>query len=38
VENDVEEVVANRPGYDIVRKYKGVPAEIATKTDPRAHK
>jgi hypothetical protein len=30
--------LANRPGYDIVRKYKGVPAEIATKTDPRADK
>ena len=32
---DVEEVVENRSGYDIVRKYKGVPAEIAQKTDPR---
>ena len=33
---DVEEVVENRSGYDIVRKYKGVPAEIAQKTDPRS--
>jgi hypothetical protein len=32
---DVEQVVANRSGYDIVRKYKGVPADIAQKTDPR---
>ena len=33
---DVEEVVENRDGYDVVRKYKGVPAEIARKTDPRS--
>jgi hypothetical protein len=33
---DVEEVVDNRPGYDVVRKAKGVPAEIAQKTDPRS--
>ena len=33
---DVEEVVEERPGYDIVRKYKGTPAEIAQKTDPRS--
>jgi hypothetical protein len=33
---DVEEVVESRPGYDIVRKYKGTPAEIAQKTDPRS--
>jgi hypothetical protein len=32
---DVEKVVANRPGYDVVRKYKGITAEIAQKTDPR---
>lgn len=32
---DVEKVVASNPGYDVVRKYKGVPAEIAQKTDPR---
>ena len=33
---DVEEVVENRSGYDVVRKYKGAPAEIAQKTDPRS--
>jgi hypothetical protein len=33
---DVEEVVEERSGYDIVRKYKGTPAEIAQKTDPRS--
>lgn len=32
---DVEELVASRPGYDVVRKREGVPAEIAQKTDPR---
>jgi hypothetical protein len=32
---DVEEVVEAHPGYDVVRKYTGVPAEIAQKTDPR---
>jgi hypothetical protein len=32
---DVEEVVANHSRYDIVRKNKGVPAEIAQETDPR---
>lgn len=33
---DVEEVVDNRSGYDVVRKTKGVPAQIAQKTDPRS--
>ena len=33
---DVEEVVETRAGYDVVRKYKGAPAEIARKTDPRS--
>jgi hypothetical protein len=33
---DVEEVVENHDGYDVVRKYKGAPAEIARKTDPRS--
>jgi hypothetical protein len=33
---DVEEVFANRSGYDVVRKYKGPPREIAEKTDPRS--
>jgi hypothetical protein len=32
---DVEQVVASHSGYEIVRKYKGIPAEIAEKTDPR---
>jgi hypothetical protein len=36
IEPDVEEVVENRSGYDVVRKFKGVPAEIAQKTDPRS--
>jgi hypothetical protein len=33
---DVEEVVESRPGYEIVRKFKGAPAEIAQQTDPRS--
>jgi hypothetical protein len=33
---DIEMVVAKRSGYDVVRKYKGVPREIAEKTDPRS--
>jgi hypothetical protein len=33
---DVESVVARLQGYDIVRKNKGVPAQIAEQTDPRA--
>ncbi len=33
---DVEEVVASHSRYDVVRKFKGVPAEIAQKTDPRS--
>jgi hypothetical protein len=33
---DVEEVVEQRRGYDVVRKFAGVPTEIAQKTDPRA--
>jgi hypothetical protein len=32
---DVEEVVDSHSGYEVVRKYKGVPAQIAQKTDPR---
>ncbi len=32
---DVESVVARLKGYDIVRKDKGVPAQIAEQTDPR---
>jgi hypothetical protein len=33
---DVEEVVAAEPGFEIVRKREGEPAELARKTDPRA--
>jgi hypothetical protein len=33
---DVEDVVESRPKYDVVRKNKGVPAQIAQKTDPRS--
>ena len=33
---DVETVVARLKGYDIVRKGKGVPAQIAEQTDPRS--
>jgi hypothetical protein len=32
---DVEEVVARREGYDVVRKREGSPRRIAEKTDPR---
>jgi hypothetical protein len=33
---DVEEVVETHSRYDVVRKFKGVPAEIAQTTDPRS--
>jgi hypothetical protein len=33
---DVESVVARLKGYDVVRKNKGVPEQIAERTDPRA--
>jgi hypothetical protein len=33
---DVEEVVEKRSGYDVVRKFKGAPEEIARGTDPRS--
>ncbi len=33
---DVEEVVETHSKYDVVRKFKGVPAEIAQTTDPRS--
>ena len=32
---DVEEVVAQRVGYEVVRKVDGVPRHIAEVTDPR---
>ena len=33
---DVEEIVEERRGYEVVRKYKGAPAKIAQQTDPRS--
>ena len=33
---DVESVIAKLKGYDIVRKNKGVPKQIAEQTDPRS--
>jgi len=33
---DVESVVARLKGYDVVRKNKGVPKQIAEQTDPRS--
>jgi hypothetical protein len=33
---DVEDLVATHPRYDIVRKHRGVPAQIAHSTDPRS--
>lgn len=33
---DVEKVVERHSGYEVVSKFKGVPAEIAQKTDPRS--
>jgi hypothetical protein len=32
---DVESIVGSRKGYDIVRKNRGTPEEIAEQTDPR---
>jgi hypothetical protein len=32
---DVESIVDNRDGYDVVRKDPGGPAEVARETDPR---
>lgn len=32
---DVEQVVARREGYDVVRKNDGIPRRIAELTDPR---
>jgi len=32
---DVERVIAQRDGYDVVRKSEGVPQRIAEVTDPR---
>jgi hypothetical protein len=32
---EVETVIAKRPGYDLVAKNKGIPEQIAEDTDPR---
>lgn len=32
---DVEQVVAQREGYDVVKKHHGIPRRIAEVTDPR---
>jgi len=34
-EPDVERVIANKNGYDIVQKFRGAPERIAEETDPR---
>jgi hypothetical protein len=33
---DVEEVVSQRKGYDIVSKDKGIPEQVAEETNPRS--
>ncbi len=33
---DVEEVVAERDGYHVVKKHDGTPAQVARETDPRS--
>ncbi len=33
---DVEEIVARRDGYNVVKKRHGTPAEVARETDPRS--
>ena len=33
---DLESVVEQREGWDVVRKREGVPAEVARETDPRS--
>jgi hypothetical protein len=33
---DVERVIAEQKGYDIVQKFKGAPERIAEQTDPRS--
>ena len=34
---DVESIVARLKGYDVVRKNRGIPAQIAEQTDPRSN-
>jgi hypothetical protein len=33
---DVEDIVARREGYDVVRKREGPPADVAIEEDPRS--
>jgi len=33
---DVEEVISERDGYNVVRKRDGTPTQVAVETDPRA--
>ena len=33
---DVEYVVSEHDGYDVIRKREGIPAQIAEETDPRS--
>jgi len=36
LKQDVEDVVDNRTGYDVVRKHSGEPTRVAEATDPRS--
>jgi hypothetical protein len=36
VEEDVEDVVEDQPGFQVVRKHPGEPERIAVETDPRS--
>jgi len=33
---DLEEVVSERDGYNVVKKHDGTPAQVARETDPRS--
>ena len=33
---DVEEIVSERDGYNVVKKHDGTPARVARETDPRS--
>jgi hypothetical protein len=35
-EPDVERVIANGKGYDVVEKFVGIPQRVAEETDPRS--
>ena len=34
---DVEQVVSERDGYNVVKKHDGTPSQVAAETDPRSH-